>query len=529
MSEYTFKIADQNWEFERIHRLNYETFVEEIPQHKKNPKGILVDKFHDENTYIICTSGKELVGMVAVRDKRPFSLDQKIDNLDEYLPRVSGGICEVRLLSIRKTSRYKKILKGLISEITGFCKGRNYSLAIISATTRQLRFYEKVGFIPFGPLVGTNGATFQPMYVTVDSYDNFIKESNIFKDNCSELILLPGPVEVRPEVKKEFEKKPVSHRSVEFLGDFSHTVNLLCSLVNSKNAELIMGSGTLANDTIAAQLSIGKEKGVVLSNGEFGDRLIDHATRFGLDFEVLSAEWGKGFFRKDLEEKVKLEDVRWLWMVHCETSTGVLNDLEFAKKLCRENEVRLCVDCISSIGNIPLDLEGVFMASGVSGKGIGSYPGLCFVFYNYEIEKSVNTLPRYLDLGFFSSSNGVPFTFSSNHLYALKRSLELIDVESKFEQRERIASNIRSALQRAGLQVLGDGEVCSPAVITFRLPDSINSEKLGADLERKGYLLSYRSEYLLKRNFMQIALMGEIFPERIGELLELITEIVNPG
>src|SRR5437870_4503462 len=58
----TFKIATEPWEFEQIHRLNYLTFVEEIPQHHPNPEQRLVDRFHAENTYLICLCGQELVG-----------------------------------------------------------------------------------------------------------------------------------------------------------------------------------------------------------------------------------------------------------------------------------------------------------------------------------------------------------------------------------------------------------------------------------------------------------------------------------
>ena len=47
------KVATEAWEFEQIHRLNYQTFVEEIPQHPPNPEKKLVDKFHQENTYLI--------------------------------------------------------------------------------------------------------------------------------------------------------------------------------------------------------------------------------------------------------------------------------------------------------------------------------------------------------------------------------------------------------------------------------------------------------------------------------------------
>ena len=81
-----FKIATEDWEFAQIHHLNYQTFVEEIPQHAANPDHALVDKFHRENTYIICLDRGQVVGMIAVRDRRPFSLDAKLNNLDAYLP-----------------------------------------------------------------------------------------------------------------------------------------------------------------------------------------------------------------------------------------------------------------------------------------------------------------------------------------------------------------------------------------------------------------------------------------------------------
>ena len=74
----TFRIASEDWEFEAVHRLNYKTFVEEIPQHQQNAEQRLVDKFHAENIYAICLDGDQLVGMVCGRDHRPFSLDKKL-------------------------------------------------------------------------------------------------------------------------------------------------------------------------------------------------------------------------------------------------------------------------------------------------------------------------------------------------------------------------------------------------------------------------------------------------------------------
>ena len=159
----TFKVASEDWEFEQIHRLNYETFVEEIPQHAGNTEKSLVDPFHGENTYLICVRDGRLLGMVASRDRRPFSLDRKLEGLDAYLPR-GKTVCEIRLLSVAREHRSGRIMQGLLTALARHCIDRGYQVAIISGTVRQERFYRRLGFVPFGPRVGTAEALFQPMY-----------------------------------------------------------------------------------------------------------------------------------------------------------------------------------------------------------------------------------------------------------------------------------------------------------------------------------------------------------------------------
>ena len=165
-----FKIATEDWEFERIHELNYKTFVEEIPQHQAAPNRRLVDKFHEENTYAICLCGEQLIGMLAVRGRRPFSLDQKLERLDDYLP-PGRSVCEIRLLAVEKDFRPGQVFYGLLKYASEYCVKQGYDLAIISGTTRQQKLYKHMGFVPFGPLVGTGDALFQPMYLTKEAFE----------------------------------------------------------------------------------------------------------------------------------------------------------------------------------------------------------------------------------------------------------------------------------------------------------------------------------------------------------------------
>jgi GNAT superfamily N-acetyltransferase len=179
MASLTYKIAETEDEFEQIFRLNYETFVEEIPQHERNAEKRLVDKFHAENTYLICMEGDHLLGMLAVRDKRPFSLDLKLEDLDSYLPEYKS-ICEIRLLAVEPDRRSTRIFGGLILQLAGYCDERHYDLAIMSGTTRQAKLYRHLGFTPFGPLVGSGNTFFQPMYITLDSYRKLKTSVRIF-------------------------------------------------------------------------------------------------------------------------------------------------------------------------------------------------------------------------------------------------------------------------------------------------------------------------------------------------------------
>ena len=168
MEHLAFKIADQS-DFEAIHRLNYQTFVEEIPQHPPNPQRRLVDRFHTENTYVTCMAGPRLIGMVCGRCERPFSLDQKVAHLDRWLPTHRKAV-EVRLLAVEHAYRKTSVFLGLMTTLSRHFRAQGCDLAVISGTVRELRLYRHLGFEPFGERVGAADATYQPMYLTLDAF-----------------------------------------------------------------------------------------------------------------------------------------------------------------------------------------------------------------------------------------------------------------------------------------------------------------------------------------------------------------------
>ena len=254
---FIYKIAELPWEIEAVHALNYITFVEEIPQHEPNAQKTLTDKFHEQNTYIICVNEAQqiLAGMIAFRDQRPFSLDEKLKDLDSYLPQ-DRSLCEIRLLSVADEYRYTRVAQGLIAQLVQHSTDCGYDMAVISGTVRQIKLYKFLGFVPFGPVVGSGDAKYQPMYLTVEAYTDLKNRSSSFSRGSEELTnddrlafnFLPGPVEFSQHVLDAYTEPSCSHRGPEFARDFQETCRWLCQMSNAARVQLLMGPGTMAND-----------------------------------------------------------------------------------------------------------------------------------------------------------------------------------------------------------------------------------------------------------------------------------------
>ena len=559
-----FKIATETWEFDQIHRLNHETFVEEITEHPRSPSGRLVDRFDDENTYAVCVYNRQLAGMVAIRGRRPFSLDQKLENLDQYLPH-DRPVCELRLLAIDKRFRGRLLLPGLLAAAWQHILKQGYELAIISGVTSQLKLYGHLGFVrscgghaggpvpthvpdtaavpcgcaPRSQSVSTSvtcgqlpsgarsdecpGPTgVQPMFLT---RQQFVERADVLRGRSRSAPasraanFLPGPVPTSARVQQAFEGPPVQ----EFVADLEATAALVSQHAGARHVEILLGSGTLANDAVAAQLELHGDAGLVLSNGEFGERLIDHAGRANLAHDVLAARWGDPLELSAIEAAIRKKPaIKWVWLVHCETSTGVLNDLDSLKRLCRNHDLRLCVDAISSFGTVPFDLDGVYLASTVSGKALRSFPGLSMVFHNHRIEPAPNALPRYLDLGLYARRPGSPFTHSSNLVRALRAAVSELDRSTRFEEIAQLSVWLRAELDRRGFEIIGRAAHPAPGVVTIALPLRLDAREIGRELELAGYLVSSRSQYLVARNWIQISLMGEACRTELTGLLEAL-------
>src|SRR5882724_7907289 len=125
------KQADTASEFDQIHRLNYQTFVEEIGEYSPDGSGCLVDRFHDRNTYYVAVEDGCVVGMVAANDRPPFSIEKRLSD-SAILEALGGPLLEVRLLALDPDCRNRMVLGRLLWELYSDARRRRYSHLIIS-------------------------------------------------------------------------------------------------------------------------------------------------------------------------------------------------------------------------------------------------------------------------------------------------------------------------------------------------------------------------------------------------------------
>lgn len=521
---YYYRLAELPQDAERIHRLNYRTFVEEIPQHQSNESGLLVDSFHEENTYIVCVKEEEIVGMIALRAARPFSLDKKIGPVEELLTPPPLYPVEIRLLVVDPAHRRGRAFFGLMQALANWCMKAGHDAAVISGTTREQKLYGQIGFQPFAEPVGTEEAKYVPMVIRLADYEqSMAKRLSIPMVN-----LLPGPLKIADNVQKALACEPFSHRSPIYARLLASVQEQLNMLTGANYVKVLQGTGTLANDAVAAQLSRMNGRGLVLVNGEFGQRLCDHAKRFDLSFDCLEKPWGEVFSVEQLAERLDSQEYKWLWFVHSETSTGALNDLEQITSLCRQRGIYVAADCASSVGCVNVDLEDVDIASSVSGKGIASFAGVGLVFHKEPILPD-ESIPRYLDIGFYEQCEGIPFTQSSNVLSALHQALAnlLSDPEEVFERIHYCSDRLREGVEKLGVHVLSPKDATNPGILTLVLPEGEFTQRLGDNLFLNGYRTHYESRYLRERNWLQVATMNRPTDVEMDRFLKVLSHVMG--
>ena len=336
-------------------------------------------------------------------------------------------------------------------------------------------------------------------------------------------LMIPGPTPVPETVLKAMGRHPIGHRSGEFQDVVKRTTEQLRWLhQTSSDVLVITGSGTAAMEAgIINTLSRG-DKVLCGDNGKFGERWVKVAKAYGLEVEVIKAEWGQPLdpeaFRAALEADTA-KAIRAVILTHSETSTGVINDLESISRHVKAHGTALTIaDCVTSLGatNVPMDAWGLDVVASGSQKGYMMPPGLSFVAMSSRAWDAYerSDLPKfYLDLGPYrktAAKNSNPFTPAVNLYFALEAALEMMQaegLEAIFSRHARHRAAAQAGMKAMGLPLYAAEGYGSPA-ITAVAPEGIDAEQLRKAVKDRFDILLAGGQDHLKGQVFRIGHLG---------------------
>ncbi|MEM2637410.1 MAG: alanine--glyoxylate aminotransferase family protein [Candidatus Korarchaeota archaeon] len=362
----------------------------------------------------------------------------------------------------------------------------------------------------------------------MDQNHKFVIYMNI---NRREVLFLPGPVEMHPDVYHALSLPPLGHRTKEFADTLKILYDLISEIsgVNVENILVMFTSGTGVMEAAVRNLVPPKEKVLCLVNGAFGNRFWEIAKIHGCETIRLEKEWSRAFRKAEVEEALKKHgDVKAITVVHSETSSGVLNPVREITDVARKYGAITIVDAVSSF----LVEEGVPNIGDIvvtaSQKGIAGPPGIGIIFEQPEIREREREGSFYLSFAKYReylAKGQTPCTPPINVIYGVIAALEIIKqvgVNRWISWHKKIWKAINVSLKKIGFVQFPEDGYTSHALNAFLHE---NSETLIDELSKYNIRIAGGIS-LLNKKIIRIGAMGWLRWEHIISLIttiELIT------
>jgi serine---pyruvate transaminase len=303
-------------------------------------------------------------------------------------------------------------------------------------------------------------------------------------------LLTPGPTAVPPEVLAGLAEPVLHHRGPDFKTVFARVERRLREVFRTDREVLILtASGTGGFESALVNLFSPGERVLAVSWGNFGERWAKMAAAYGCDVEALAYAWGETPQPADLERRLQETGAETVLLVHSETSTGVVADLEALVAVCRDAGALVVVDAISSLGAVPLETDawGVDVVVTGSQKALMTPPGLAFVAVSERAwRKSESaTLPRfYWDWRRALAElqkDTTPFTPAVSTIVALDVALgRLLEegLEAGFARHTALGRACRAGVKAMGLELYSPDDDRSAVLTAVLTPEGVDAVEL---------------------------------------------------
>jgi serine---pyruvate transaminase len=325
-------------------------------------------------------------------------------------------------------------------------------------------------------------------------------------------LFTPGPTPVPPQVLAAMGEPVVHHRSPDFKPIYERCLARLRAVCRTERDVLLFtASGTGAFESAAANLVSPGEPHLVVSAGNFGERWATLVAGYGADVDHLRYAWGETPDPDDVRDRLRAREAKAVWVVHSETSTGVVSDVRALAAAAREFGALVVVDAVSSLGAVPCETDAWGLDVVVSGsqKALMTPPGLGTCAVSEAAFGATGDAPRfYFDWERTRAAQvklDAAFTPPVSLVAALDVALGLLldeGLEAAFERHVRLGRAARAGAKAMGLELFSPDEDRSAVVTAVRAPDGIDSTEVVKSLrDRFGMTIANGQGDLLGKIF----------------------------
>lgn len=337
-------------------------------------------------------------------------------------------------------------------------------------------------------------------------------------------IYTPGPTNVRENVRKA-RSEEVTNPDIdeEFYEFYKDTCEKVGELLGTKNDTFILsGEGILGLEAACASLTEPGDRVLVIDNGVFGEGFKDFVKIYGGQPIMYSSNRREQIDVEDLRRFLEKDhDFKYATVVHCDTPSGMLNNISLICPLLKEFGIITVVDSVAAMIGEPLKVDDwkVDIALGGSQKAFSAETGLTIVTISqdaYEVMKSraVPIIGFYCNLTIWENyykNKWFPYTMSASDIKGFRRAVDNImeeGLDNVHKRHREIAYAVRRSIQEYGFTLYAHNGYSS-TVTVIEPPKGLSADKILDHIRDKYNVILAGSFDYLSGKVIRIGHMGE--------------------
>lgn len=356
------------------------------------------------------------------------------------------------------------------------------------------------------------------------------------------LLLTPGPVTLSARVKRAMLRDLASGEAEmqETIAWSRRYLLGLCNAQGTHTAIPLVGSGTSGTEAVIGTFVPANGKLLIHTNGVYGDRLVEIARRIRTPYTSFRTAPYTPPTPEQFEAAIAADPgITHVMLVHCETSTGILNPIEPIAAVCRRLGKGLLIDAVASFGAFRLDARTLSFDAAVcsANKGLQAPPGLAWIVAKKSALEEAKGNAHSLTLDLWDQNQHLDrtgmfrFTPATHLLLAFAEALREHEAEGGIEGRHaryhRSWRRLVDGMRQMGFRTLLEDSVASPIVATFHEPldPGYSFKALYEGMKRRGFIIF--PGRLAAANTFRIACIGVVTEADIGRALEALAETMG--